>query len=187
MQNLCDDKTMQTLVESMQSDEIDDVAEINKLLGQYPEDPRLHFLKGSILVGAGNLIEAHQALHKAVEIAPDFAIARFQLGFFQLTSGESNNALKTWARLDALPDEHYLKIFVVGLRHLIRDELEECIAQLREGISKNVENPPLNNDMQLLIDEVTPLINKDTSNDNEDVASATSVLLSQFSNDDTKH
>lgn len=188
MSTLCDDERMQSLMQGLQSDAGSDIAMINQVLTDFPEDPRLHFLKGSILVGDGKLIEAHQSLSRAVEIAPDFAIARFQLGFFQLTSGESNNALKTWARLDGLPDGHYLKTFVIGLRHLIRDELQDCIDRLNEGIAANTENPPLNNDMQLLISEITPLLSaKSETDDDEDVASATSILLSQYKNDNVKH
>lgn len=187
MNELCDEKTMQALVESMQSSG-GGVSGIDALLSDYPEDARLHFLKGSILVGEGNLIEGHTALTRAVEIAPDFAIARFQLGFFQLTSGESNNALKTWARLDQLPEGHYLKTFVVGLRHLIRDEIAECIAVLQEGIAKNDENLPLNNDMNLIIAEVTPLLEVEkTEQNDEEVMSSTSFILNQFSDQDTKH
>lgn len=190
MTDLCDEKTMQTLVERMQAGEGDDISAIDAVLTKYPNDPRLHFLKGSIHVGEGNLIEGHTALSRAVEIAPDFAIARFQLGFFQLTSGESNNALKTWARLDQLPEGHYLKTFVVGLRHLIRDEIAECITVLQEGIANNEENLPLNNDMALIITEITPLLEgekpKEGDSDDDEISS-TSFILNQFSGSDTKH
>ena len=188
MSDLCDENTMQTLVKSMQSGDGNDIGAINALLSEYPNDPRLHFLKGSIHVGEGNLIEGHSALTRAVEIAPDFAIARFQLGFFQLTSGESSNALKTWARLDQLPEKHYLKTFVVGLRHLIRDEIAECIKTLKEGIENNEENLPLNNDMNLIITQVTPLLDGETQKDSGEVEiSSTSFILNQFPGSDTEH
>lgn len=188
MSELCDEKTMQSLVESMHASDGDEVKAINALLSDYPDDPRLHFLKGSVLVGEGNLIEGHAALTRAVKIAPDFAIARFQLGFFQLTSGESNNALKTWARLDQLPEGHYLKTFVVGLRHLIRDEIGDCIAALKEGIANNEENLPLNNDMNLVIAEITPLLDGEkTTTSDEDAMSSTSFILNQLTDKSTKH
>lgn len=182
MSNLCPEDEMQALVTTMQTGAGDDVSTVNALLERYEEDPRLHFLKGSILAGEGKLIEAHGSLLKAVDIAPDFAIARFQLGFFQLTSGESNNALKTWARLDMLPEEHYLKLFVVGLRHLIRDEFQDCIDTLRKGMAVNKENPPLNNDMQLIIEQCQPLISATGSSENEEVdeTSATSFFINQY-------
>ena len=116
----CDDQTMSELMAVMEQDTKAGIQQASKILVNYPDDARVHFLQGSLLIETGDLIGAHNALKRAVEIAPDFAIARFQLGFFQLTSGESNEALKTWARLDMLPDDHYLSLFVVGLRHLIR-------------------------------------------------------------------
>ena len=110
------------------------------------------------MAGEGDLLNAHRFLSRAVELAPDFHIARFQLGFFQLTSGESNSALKTWAPLDALPDDHYLKLFSAGLRNLTRDEFAECVELLYFGIKNNIENLPLNNDMKLIIERCQPFL-----------------------------
>ena len=51
----------------------------------------------------------------AVALAPDFLIARYQLGFFELTSGEVDNALATWGPLLRLPEDNYLRQFVEGM------------------------------------------------------------------------
>ena len=187
MNDLCNETDLQALVDNMQTGKGNDLARIDELLTSYPNDPRIHFLRGSVLAGTGKLIEAHASLSKAVEIAPDFSIARFQLGFFQLTSGESNNALKTWALLDQLPEDHYLKLFVVGLRHLIRDEFVDCIANLQGGIKLNDENLPLNDDMRLIIEQCTPLVEEQAQDDEEQSMSATSLLLKQHSGNDQKH
>lgn len=191
MSNFMDDENMQTLLQDLGDEAKDDEVVLNTALVQYPDDARLHFLKGSTYAGSGRLIEAHAALTRAVDLSPDFHIARFQLGFFQLTSGESDNALKTWARLDGLPKDNYLRVFVIGLRHLIRDELEECLAELQRGMSLNEDNLPLNNDMQLIITQITPLIEAqaeenestpagdDKKQASPDEASLTSILLQQ--------
>jgi tetratricopeptide (TPR) repeat protein len=182
MNNFCDDGELQDLMESMQAGARDELERADRLLGDYPEDPRLHFLRGSILASIGRPIEALPPLKKAVELAPDFAIARFQLGFFQLTSGEAASALATWGPLALLPRDHYLRLFVGGLTHLIRDEFGEAIEQLRAGIAANEENPPLNNDMRLIIGQVTALLETaETKDEATDTASATSFLLDQFS------
>ena len=181
MGELCEEGELQTLVEVIQSsqDSNSDVARIEALLHRYPGDPRLHFLRGSVLVGAGRHIDAHQSYSKAVEIAPDFAIARFQLGFFELTSGEAQASLETLAPLQNLPDTHYLKMFTAGLFSLIRDDFSQAIAHFKSGIEANSENLPLNNDMQLLIDECAPLAKSLQSN--ETGVSETSLILNQFS------
>lgn len=178
---MANDEEIADLIGLMQADEGAALSRVAALVETYPEDARLHFLRGSMLIGAQRNIEAHGALSRAVALAPDFATARFQLGFFELTSGEPAAALATWAPLGELPSDHYLRIFCEGLGLLIEDRFPEAISRLQEGMRVNSENPPLNRDMQLLIDECRPLIGtgKDTPAA-EDDESATSVMLRQL-------
>lgn len=181
MADLCGDTELQRLMESMQSDSADELKVADRLIADFPDDPRLHFLRGSILAGIGRSIEALPALRRAVELAPDFAIARFQLGFFQLTSGEAADALSTWGPLALLEEGHYLRSFVAGLTHLIRDEFAPAIEQLRAGIAANEENPPLNRDMQLIVDQASGLLaGAGAADEAEQTVSAASLLLGQF-------
>lgn len=186
MSGLCADDKLEELTLAMQADDGSELAHADRLIAQYPDDPRLHFLRGSILASIGRPLEALPALSRAVELAPDFAIARFQLGFFQLTSGEATEALGTWGPLALLPHDHYLRKFVAGLTHLIRDEFEESIEQLREGIAINQENPPLNRDMQLIVEQVEAIV-AGTPADRRGETSATSFLLDQLSNRGSVH
>ena len=181
------DIEMQAILQELATAGADDEAILDQAIKDFPEDARLYFLKASAFAGVGRLIEAHAAFKKSIELNPDFHIARFQFGLFQLTSGESDNALKTWARLDGLPKEHYLRVFVIGLRHLIRDEIEDCIKVLERGIELNAENLPLNTDIEMLIEKVRPLLDDNApSNDDEtsdeSVLSPTSILLQQSNN-----
>lgn len=177
---LCSDEEIQQLLVAMQSDAPDELALAERLIDAYPEDSRLHFLRGSLLAGSGRPIEAHASLSRAVALAPEFALARFQLGFFELTSGEAARALATWEPLDALvPADHYLAHFVSGLRSLIQDRFADTIAALEAGIAVNEENLPLNRDMQLIIDQCRGLADK-AGPQAADEASATSLLLDQF-------
>ena len=188
MTQTCPDAELEDLMQAMQSDQDDELQRADSLLASYPQDPRLHFLRGSILASIGRPLEALPALKNAVELAPDFAIARFQLGFFQLTSGEAADALSTWGPLALLPETHYLRLFVGGLTHLIRDEFDAAIEQLREGIASNEENPPLNRDMQLIIDQVRKLVsNQAAPATGDDSASAASFLLGQISGQSRPH
>lgn len=82
-------------------------------------------------------------------------------------------------RLDRLPDGHYLRKFVDGLRCLIRDDFSGTIDNLQQGIALNQENPPLSRDMQLIIDQCQPLLSG-VSQDNDEGASETSLILKQF-------
>lgn len=178
MSGQCDEAALQELIGAMQ-DEENQVERVDALLGQFPEDARLHFLRGSMLVGAGRLIEAHSALSRAVALAPDFAIARFQLGLFQLTSGEADKALETWGRLDRLADDHYLRKFVDGLRCLVRDDFGGAIENLQRGIALNQDNAPLNRDMHMLIEQCRPFLDG-SGGDGGEAASETSLILQRF-------
>jgi len=185
MSQLCSEDALTELMREVETDDTNDVSSIDALLIDYPEDPRLHFLRGSVLVSDQNLVEAHAAMKRAVEIAPDFLIARFQLGFFELSSGEPQAALANWQPLEKLPEQHYLRRFVTGLTYLIQDEFQLAVNNLESGISINNENPPLNNDMQLIIDKCKDILTAD-DNQPEETVSSTSVLLNQFSKGDNK-
>ena len=181
---LCSDEKLNQLVEDLQSGEPNGVERLSSLLQSYPDDPRIVFMMASMLASQGDLVNAHKYFGRAIEIAPDLHIAGFQFGLFQLTSGESNAALKTWALLDTLPEGHYLKLFATGLRHLIRDEFDDCVRLLQEGISVNDENLPLNGDMQMLIDRCRDQLAVAPENavaeETSEEQSATSILLKQF-------
>lgn len=186
MTTMCPDDELQDLMAAMQSDDRDEMAKADRLIATYRDDARLHFLRGSMLAGIGRPIEALSSLRRAVELAPDFAIARYQLGFFQLTSGEAADALSTWGPIALLPAGHYLRFFVGGLTHLIRDEFDDTIARLEEGIAANDENPALNGDIQLIIDQVRAVQQANrasatgAADQDESSASATSFLLDQL-------
>ncbi len=174
----CDDAHIQHILTAARRDTHEGIAEIELALKDFPNDARLHFLKGSLSIGLNRHITAHSALSRAVEIDPDFILARFQLGFFELTSGEASTALATFAPLHGLSDEHWLRHFVEGLEALIADRFEDCIHHLRAGQRANTENPPLNRDMDLIIEKCEGLTRKGALPEaNREEMSATSLLL----------
>lgn len=162
-----------------------DATALDDLLRQYAKDPRLHFLKGSFLAGARDYAGAKIAMRSALDLAPGFEIARFQLGFLQLTSGEPVAAQETWGPLYGLPDGHYLQCFMLGLIHLVRDEFSETIRQLELGMAHNTENPPLNEDMRLIIKAVKDKMAGDGEGQGE--MSSAQALLQQAALRSTMH
>jgi len=177
---LCDDGTLQLIIATAGGNAEGAVAMIDTALATWPADHRLHFLRGSLLVGLKRFVGAHQAMARAVSLAPDFTLARFQLGFFELTSGEPEAARATWQPLKlALTPGSWMLFFVQGLEHLINDCFAECIACLEEGIRLNDENLPLNTDMTLIIDKCRDLLGPDAvaESTEEPQISATSFLL----------
>jgi tetratricopeptide (TPR) repeat protein len=174
---LCDDERMEQVLAEAQADGLGGVAIVEEALAAFPLDPRLHFLKGSLLIGLKRFVGAHKAMSRALEIAPDYHLARFQLGFFELTSGEVDAALDTWQSLDRLPDGHWIRLFAQGLRDLAADRFAACISALRAGIAANDENPALNDDMRLVIAECEKLGDPVADELDSPEVSATSFLL----------
>jgi len=182
---LCPDDRLMAGVEAARDGDETGLAHIEALIGEYPSDPRLHFMRGSMLAGLKRYGEAHEAMGRAIDIAPGFAVARFQLGLLQLSSGDAVAAETTWAPLHALPEESSLRLFVVGLGHLIRDEFEATITTLEQGIALNTENPPMNRDMRLIIDGAREKLG--SSGDGDEATSSAHLLLQQYELKNTRH
>jgi tetratricopeptide (TPR) repeat protein len=181
------DSEISELVAALGDPGVDDVPVLSAMLARYPEDARLHFMLGSVHAGQSRPLEAHAAMTRAVELAPDFRLARYQLGFFELTSGEANRALSTWGPLLAAGADDYLRVFVEGMTYLIRDEFSDAIRKFERGIELNTENPPMNDDIRLLMGQIADLQKKQGASQLADdgQTSATSLLLGQFSGNPT--
>lgn len=181
----CPSELITEAIDAIKGDEAKGLVRVDMLLRDYSSDPRLHFLKGSVLAGLERYPEAHAAMRQAVTIAPGYAIARFQLGLLELTSGEAAAAQETWRPLQGLAPDDPLRIFAVGLDHLIRDDFEPAVSALQEGMRRNTENPVLNKDMQLIIDKIEEMRSK--SPESDEPVSSTHWLLQQYTSKSTKH
>ena len=184
---------LQSVLGQMQQDGDEALASLDQLLTAYGRDARLHFLRGSLLAGQERYVLALLAMQRAVEIAPDYILARFQLGFLELTSGDAQAAQATWLPLLNLPSDTPVKLFVEGLNKLIVDDFEGSIALLEEGIALNTELPPMNRDMGLLIDQMREKLASQAAKPDvapepaDDIESGAHFLLKQYSFKDTKH
>lgn len=185
---LATDEEISRIVASLEAPDADDVAALDTAILRFPEDPRLHFMLGSVFAGQGENIKAHRALSRAVELAPAYDIARYQLGFFELTSGEADKALSTWGPLLNAPRDNALRVFVEGMTHLIRDEFDPALASFEKGLALNTANEPLNNDIKLIMRELRSKVDNpgtgssETSDEHKsiDETSASALLLGQF-------
>jgi Flp pilus assembly protein TadD len=157
---------------------------IVELFAEFPGDPRLHFVYGSLLASLGRFEDARRAVARSVELAPDYALARFQLGFMGLTSGDAASAQAVWRPLSALPMDNPLRMFAEGLVYLIGDHFDDAVRLLKRGIALNQENPPLNADMQLLVDKIET---RRHDGEVDEPVSAAHLLLQHYSEKTTKH
>lgn len=113
-----------------------------------------HYLLGAEYAGKGLYDLAVSEMQAALARKPELAVARFQLGLLLLTLARVEDAASTWGLLDVLQPEHPLYLFKTGLIHMIRDQFDQAVSLLKEGIARNSENQALNRDMQLVIDQI---------------------------------
>lgn len=154
---LCPGDTLDALIAQLQHDDDGGLARLGDLLGAWPLDPRLHFLQGSVLAGLQRYDEGRRAMARAVEITPDYALARFQLGFLDLTSGRALDAVAVWTPLVNLPEDEPLRLLAEGLMNLASDRFSEARRLLARGMELNTAVPLVNADMQLILDQIANL------------------------------
>lgn len=92
-----------------------------------------HFLIGSEHAAAGDMAAAEEAFANAVLLAPEFVLARYQLGLLQFSGGRVAMALVTWEPLHALPDDQSLGQFVRGFAALAQGQRQEALERFQAG------------------------------------------------------
>jgi tetratricopeptide (TPR) repeat protein len=151
---LCPETELSAMLILLQHDDAAGLANVEMALKVYPLDPRLHFLHGSLLAGLQRYAEGRASMARAIEIAPDFSLARFQLGFLDLTSGRAVEAIGVWNPLFILAADDPLRVLAEGLTHMAGDNFDEAKMLLKQGMALNTDNPQINDDMQLILDEL---------------------------------
>ena len=130
---------------------------LQRAADEHALDGRPLLLMAAEYAQAGNFDAAEACFISALQRAPDFSIARFQLGLLQFSSGRPAAAAATWAPLDLLAQDDPLRLFKAGLEYLAQDKFDAARHWLMQGIAKNDTNSPLNQDMQRVVDEIDKL------------------------------
>ena len=150
------------LQQALAASAANDTAAALELLAQAgreePGSPLPQFLLGAELAQSGRYPEAESAYAAAVLLAPEWAIARYELGTLQFTSGRAALAFITWEPLLALPDNDPLRLFVLGYGELAKDAFSAALSYFERGVSANTVNAPLNRNIRLLIDAILPML-----------------------------
>jgi tetratricopeptide (TPR) repeat protein len=145
---------MPALMARIQQGTPDAMELLQRAAEEHTRDPRPLLLLAGQLMRAGQTDRAEAAYMFALQREPAFAIARFQLGLLQLTSGRPAAAMATWAQLEALPEGEPLRTFKQGLEAMAQDRFEDAQRLLLAGIAANTTNEPLNRDMRMVIERM---------------------------------
>lgn len=185
MDESCPDARLAEAIDLVGNDDKAGRERVAALLGDYPSDPRLHFLYGSLLAAEGRYEEARMSMRRSVDLAPDYEIARFQLGLLELSSGDAAAAGLTLEPLAAGQSEAALPLFARGLRHLAQDDLAAAADFLRRGIACNLDHPLVSRDMELIIARIEA--EGAGRDDGGESVSAAHLLLQEYAAKSTKH
>lgn len=107
-----------------------------------------HFLIASEHAAAGNQPAAECAFANAVLLAPDFELARYQLGLLQFSAGRAAVALVTWQPLFGLGPHASLGRFVRAFAALAQDRLQEALALFGAGLACDELNAAVASDVR---------------------------------------
>lgn len=155
--DLCPPEHLEALAQAISADPAAGLAAVDIALEDFPADPQLGFLRGSLLAGQGRYDEAHRALARVLELAPGYAIARFQYGLLLLSSGEPEAATTVWAPLRRGAPDDPLRLFAEGLDALARDAFVDAERLLRQGIAVNQAWPVVSDDMRKVLEGIATL------------------------------
>ena len=114
-----------------------------------------HLLIGSEYAASGEIDKAELALANAVLLDPRFAIARYQLGLLQFSSGRAAHALVTWQPLLSLGESDPLTHFIRGFAALAQDAFADALANFRAGLARDNPNPAVASDIEKIIARIT--------------------------------
>ncbi|MXN76534.1 hypothetical protein GR157_17550 [Burkholderia sp. 4701] len=141
---LCPDDRMAVLVETMRSSDDAALQSLNDSLERWPHDYRLRFLRGAVHAGLQHYDAARSDFEASQQLALDFSIASFMLGFLHLTHGHVDRTVDAWQSLDTLPAYDTLRVLKTGLLNLADDQFDLAVEQLRAGVASNRKYPLIN-------------------------------------------
>lgn len=143
-------EVQQALAASASGDAATALRLFRQACAEFPADAMPPFLLGAELAQAGHYGDAEVAYAAAVNIEPGFAIARYELGTLQFTSGRVDEALATWEPLRAGGPEA-LQLYVAGYAALAKDRFDAACDLFRRGLQAGSANPALDANIRLVL------------------------------------
>ncbi|HBK46544.1 MAG TPA: hypothetical protein DDZ67_08960 [Xanthomonadaceae bacterium] len=180
LENLDDDELLGLSLEaSTAARDADAVALLKVLVERNPRHAHGQYLLAAQHAQLGLLDRAEQGFRVAVELAPRFPMARFQLGQLLLAKGEVEQAASELRSVGSA--EPALAAYAEGLCALAEGIPAEAVASLRRGLAAPQAIPALAEDMRRLLENLAA----DAGRPAEDVDMATNpmaapMLLSNY-------
>ena len=135
------------------------LALLKRAIHEEPEAPEPHFLAAAEYASRGDLDFAEQEFGLAVLLDPGMAVARYQLGLLQYSSGRVAAAQVSWLPLLDLADSSPLPHWVQGFMALAQDRYPAARQYFEAGLAQHQDNPPMASDIRkvlLAMDALAP-------------------------------
>jgi tetratricopeptide (TPR) repeat protein len=152
------ENAVQAALAATQQGRLDDAErELHRAAEIEPASPIPYYLLAANLAEVKRNDEAEASFIACLSRAPDFAMARFQLGLLQLTNGRAASARATWERLLQLGEDSYLKHFVQGFEAILSGDRAAAEHAIHAGLALNNDNPTLSKDMHGVLQRMAAL------------------------------
>jgi tetratricopeptide (TPR) repeat protein len=183
----CGNDTMSLVMKAIEGPAEDALALLNQSLANWPFDYRLWFLRGAALASQQRHDEARLDFLRVHELAPEFHMATFMLGFLDFINARGTAAEATWAVLDQIAEDQPLRVLKDGLLSLSRGDLEVSLRQLDRGLALNQQYPLINSYIQAVIMRITEHSQQSTATTADTQAPQGHLLLSGYQGNQTRH
>lgn len=151
-ENLDDAELLRAALDAMNREHNADAVSLLKILvDRNPVHPYGHYLLAAEHMQLGMVDRAEEGFIRAVALAPDFPVARFQLGQLYLVKGDGASAKSTLAPLIDLAPGTALAAYAKGLIATVDEDLPGAIEALQAGLACEQDILPLAGDMQRLL------------------------------------
>lgn len=170
--------SLRQILETMSHGQDEDaMALLEGLVAREPESAYAHYLLGALHAQAGLTEQAETSFRTAAQLAPDFQIARFQLGQLLLVLGRIEEARTELAPLA----DPTLQSYANGLLAAADGNLPAAIELLETGLELPQDNAPLAEDMHRLVAKLRANVADSTLPPvDPTVAPGASMLLSNY-------
>jgi tetratricopeptide (TPR) repeat protein len=131
----------------------DAISMLKHILVSEPEHVHATYLLAAQHAQIGMFDRAESGFRAVLALAPEFAIARFQLGQLLTMKGAGDEAKQVLAPLSS--GEDALAAYARGMSALASDDPSTGIRELEQGLALIQEIPALTSDMQRLRDQLS--------------------------------
>jgi len=183
-EKLDNDELLRIALDSINQDHhADAVAMLKTLLERDSEHVFATYLLAAEHAQLGMMERAEEGFVRTVALAPDFPMARFQLGQIELVKGDAEAARRVLAPLAQMPAQLALSCYARGLIAAANEDVAEAMGQLRAGLECDQEIPALADDMRRVLANLQALGQSESIGRVEPVpapAAATPMFLSNY-------